>query len=346
MVLISGLRKRNFSDNRAVFVWNTRDWKEKEHKYVRYNVEYDHASLISWSPDSKAFVYLRSHDNVLEVCKLTKRNDGWIQSVSKAVTYPQGHKNETIGLDISPNGKYIMTCSAGTDLILWDLKGSEFTRVDTYLMNNIGAKISPCGTFVAASGFAPDVKIWQVVFAKTGEFKSLSRAFELTGHSSGVYDFAFNADSSLVSTISKDGSWRLYNIKIEYAQGEEPHLIKTGKFKTDGKKACIALSPDGNVIALACGSMLSLVNALTGDVDKEIHNIYSGSITKVLFDAAGEYVLTAGDRHVRVFHNVTGHKTNIQVWKSKLNESGVSLATKERLSKNIAEAEAFLKSIR
>lgn len=64
-------------------------------------------------------------------------------------------------------------------------------------------------------GFAPDVKIWQVVFAKTGEFKSLSRAFELTGHSSGVYDFAFNADSSLVSTISKDGSWRLYNIKSE-----------------------------------------------------------------------------------------------------------------------------------
>lgn len=64
---------------------------------------------------------------------------------------------------------------------------------------------------------------------------------------------------------------------VEYAQGEEPHLIKTGKFKTDGKKACIALSPDGNVIALACGSMLSLVNALTGDVDKEIHNIYSGN---------------------------------------------------------------------
>uniref|UniRef100_A0A0A9Y2A4 Transducin beta-like protein 2 n=1 Tax=Lygus hesperus TaxID=30085 RepID=A0A0A9Y2A4_LYGHE len=110
------------ADDRAVYVWSTRDWKEKEHKYIRYNVEYDHASLISWSPDSKAFVYNRSVDNLLEVCKLTKRSDGWIQSLSKAVTFPQGHKDETIGLGISSNGKYIMTCSNATDLILWDLE--------------------------------------------------------------------------------------------------------------------------------------------------------------------------------------------------------------------------------
>uniref|UniRef100_A0A0A9XUP9 Transducin beta-like protein 2 n=2 Tax=Lygus hesperus TaxID=30085 RepID=A0A0A9XUP9_LYGHE len=212
-------------------------------------------------------------------------------------------------------------------------------------MNNLTAKVSPCGTFVGASGFAPDVKVWQVAFAKSGEFKSINRAFELTGHSSGVYDFAFNADSSLMATVSKDGTWRLFNVKIEYNQGEEPHLIKTGKYKTDGKRACVALSPDGNVIALARSSSLTLVNALSGEVDKEIPNIYSGPVTKVLFDAAGDYVLTAGDRHVRVFHNVTGHKTNILVWKKKLSEPGVSSATRDRLTKNIAEAEAFLKSI-
>ncbi|KAF6207007.1 hypothetical protein GE061_018244 [Apolygus lucorum] len=282
LVLWKIRKDRQFRDElllgkyRAVYVWSTRDWKEKEHKYIRYNVEYDHASLISWSPDSKAFVYNRSVDNLLEVCKLTKRPDGWIQSLSKAVTYPQGHKDETIGLGISSNGKYIMTCSNATDLILWDLKGTELARVDTYLMNNFNAKVSPCGTFVGASGFAPDVKVWQVAFTKSGEFKSISRAFELTGHTSGVYDFAFNADSSLMATVSKDSTWRLFNVKIEYNQGEEPHLIKTGKYKTDGKRACIALSPDGNVIALARSSSLTLVNALSGEVDKEIPNIYSG----------------------------------------------------------------------
>lgn len=50
------------------------------------------------------------------------------------------------------NGKFMMSASSGTELVLWDLKGTELTKTDTYLMNNYTAKISPCGTFVATSG--------------------------------------------------------------------------------------------------------------------------------------------------------------------------------------------------
>ena len=62
-------------------------------------------------------------------------------------------------------------------------------------------------------GCTPDVKVWEVTFSKSGEFKQVGRAFELTGHTSGVFDFAFSADSSLVVTVSKDGNWRVFNIK-------------------------------------------------------------------------------------------------------------------------------------
>lgn len=64
-----------------------------------------------------------------------------------------------------------------------------------------------------------------------------------------------------------------------------------------------------------------------------------------MFDAAGEYILTAGDKHVRIFHNVTGYKASILAAKNKLQASGNSSATKERLQNTIQEAEAFLKSI-
>lgn len=63
------------------------------------------------------------------------------------------------------------------------------------------------------TGFAPDVKVWEVKFSKLGEFQQLSRVFELTGHSSGVYDVGFSADSSRMVTVSKDGTWRAFNTK-------------------------------------------------------------------------------------------------------------------------------------
>lgn len=62
-------------------------------------------------------------------------------------------------------------------------------------------------------GFAPDVKVWEVIFSKSGEFKQIARAFELQGHTSGVYDFGFSADSSYMATVSKDGTWKFFNTK-------------------------------------------------------------------------------------------------------------------------------------
>lgn len=57
-----------------------------------------------------------------------------------------------IGMDISSNGKFIMTCSKGTDLVVWDLKGQKLAQIDTCLMSTTCAKISPCGRFIVASG--------------------------------------------------------------------------------------------------------------------------------------------------------------------------------------------------
>lgn len=65
------------------------------------------------------------------------------------------------------------------------------------------------------TGFTPDVKVWEVQFTKTGEFKQVVRAFELGGHTSGVYDFSFSADSSKMATVSKDGTWKLFNTSSE-----------------------------------------------------------------------------------------------------------------------------------
>lgn len=178
------------------------------------NIDYDHGIYIRWSPDSKAFIIHRFNDNAVEVYKVEKKKDGWLGPVTKALTFPKAYEeDDVVGFGIASSGRFIMTCSNKTDLIVWDLRGQQLAHVDTYLMSTFCAKISPCGRFVVACGFAPDVKVWEVRFGKTGEFQEVKRVFELTGHSSGVFDVAFDVDSSHMATVSKDGTWRLFNTK-------------------------------------------------------------------------------------------------------------------------------------
>lgn len=101
-------------------------------------------------------------------------------------------------------------------MIIWDLRGQRLGQVDTYLMSTCCAKISPCDKFVVASGFTSDVKIWEVIFNKSGDFQEIKRVFELTGHSSGVTDVAFDVDTSHIATVSKDGTWKLFDTKSKF----------------------------------------------------------------------------------------------------------------------------------
>uniref|UniRef100_A0A1B6EV11 Uncharacterized protein n=1 Tax=Cuerna arida TaxID=1464854 RepID=A0A1B6EV11_9HEMI len=266
--------------------------------------------------------------------------------MTKAITFPKQFSEEMVGIGVAVSGRYIMSCSAANQLVVWDLKGAVLATVDTCLLHTYRAKVSPCGRFVVASGFAPDVRVWEVVFARTGEFKQVSRAFQLAGHTSGVYDFSFSSDSTRMATVSKDGSWKVFNTNIEFEKGEDPHLLMTGKYNGSGS-AHLALSPNGEVVAIASGPSLSLYSALSGVCDKVIDNIYpSGSITRVLFDSAGDHVLTAGEKHVRVFHNVTGRRTAIASARLRLSMANNSAATKERLEGIISTAETFLKSLK
>nr|CAH7755892.1 unnamed protein product [Callosobruchus chinensis] len=170
------------ADDRAVFIFEVKDLTQKDKRSLRVNIDFDFATHVKWSPDSKAVIIHKSHENVLEVYKVEKKKDGWLQA----------------RMGIASNGKYIMTCSNKTDMVIWDLKGQKLAVVDTYLMNTTCAKLSPCGRFVVASGFTPEARVWEVIFKKSGEFQEVKQIKQLTlgGHSSGVYDVAFDLATS------------------------------------------------------------------------------------------------------------------------------------------------------
>ncbi|XP_043269119.1 transducin beta-like protein 2 [Venturia canescens] len=332
--------------NRSVQIWCTKDLACKERKSVRINLGYDHATHVRWSPDGKAFIVHNATANSMDVWKLTKstkKGDFAFKSATKVLEFSKKHEEDIVGMDIACNGRFIITCSKVNDLIVWDLKGEQLAIIDTYLGSTHRARISPCGRFVAASGFTPDVKVWEVVFTKTGEFKHVTKAFDLAGHSSGIYDFNFCADTSHMASVSKDGTYRFYDTKIEFEKGEDPRLLVKGTWDVT-TPASIAVSPNGEVVVIAHGSSLTFYSTVTGTLDTTIEDIFNGPITCLAFDAAGNFVLVAGDKHIKIFHNVTGYRAAIDSANRKLEHRQTS-ATKERLEETIAKCKTFLAEI-
>lgn len=200
-----------FLADRIIFIWNTKEFANtKDRKSFRINVDYDHAVRVRWSPDGRALIIYKYNEGCIEVYKINKV-DGWFQNHMKGITFPRVYVEDVVGFGIAPDGRFLMTCSNKTDLTIWDARGNVLAKVDTFLINTYAAKVSPCGKFIVACGFASDVPVWDVTFSKTGEFQTVQKAFDLTGHKSGVYDVAFDQDTSKTATVCKDGTWKLFN---------------------------------------------------------------------------------------------------------------------------------------
>ena len=151
--------------------------------------------------------------------------------------------------------------------------------------------------FVATSGFTPDVKVWEVKFSRSGDFEKAARAFDLTGavsvdllsmfknccsgHRSGVYSFAFSADSGKMATViffffswfyghlylgeqgwQLEGVWHRHTVQQRPRCGGEfwkcliyqylSKVLVTGSYPWDSNQpSLISLSPDGLVVAIA-----------------------------------------------------------------------------------------------
>ncbi|XP_050696721.1 transducin beta-like protein 2 [Eriocheir sinensis] len=331
--------------NRTVQIWSTKDFNLKEHKSVRGNIEFDFATKVCWSPDGKAVILHKSVANTIEVYKLTKRPDGSLGSPQVSLTFPQHDREaDVIALDVAVTGKFIMSCNNKNQLIIWGLRGEVMEMVDTRHGDTYSATLSPCGRFVATTGFTPDVKVWEVKFSKAGNFEGIKRAFDLSGHKAGIYSCSINSDSTRMVSVSKDGTWRLFDTNIEYQKGQLVYLLKSGPYENKTQPALIRLAPDGRTIAIASAASLTFFSAITGDILNTINDIYAGNIIELCFDPESKLLLTMGDRHVRVFHNVAGYHAAIQDLEAS-HKKATSAAMRDRINQQIKEAKKALETI-
>ncbi|KAL0994495.1 hypothetical protein UPYG_G00123010 [Umbra pygmaea] len=328
------------ADDRTVRIWSTKDFLDRDHKCLRANVELDHATLVSFSPDSRAFITWLANGDTIRIFKMTKKEDGSFIFKAAPEDFPQKHKASVINIGIAETGKFIMSASTDTNILIWDLKGEVLASINTNQMTNSYAAISPCGRFVASCGFTPDVKVWEVCFAKSGEFKEVARAFDLKGHSAGVHSFAFSNDSRRMATVSKDGTWRLWDTDVEYRKQQDPYLLRTVPCQvSEGSR--VALSPDARVVAISNGCDIAMYSTSTGQLEEEFHGVHYEEITDLRFDINSRFLVCSGDRAVRVFHNAPGYRAAIQDMQGMLKKAQ-NQAMKQRLQQQIEEAQKAL----
>ncbi|XP_020787926.1 transducin beta-like protein 2 [Boleophthalmus pectinirostris] len=328
------------ADDRTVRIWSTKDFTDREHKCLRANVELDHAVLVRFSPDSRAFITWLANGDTIRIFKMVKKDDGTLSFKATAEDFPQKHKASIINIGIAETGKFIMSASADTTIHIWDLRGDILATINTNQVTNSYAAVSPCGRFVASCGFTPDVKVWEVCFGKGGEFREVIRAFDLKGHSAGVHAFAFSNNSDRMATVSKDGTWKLWNTDVEYRKQQDPYLLKTVPCSSsEGSR--VALSPDGRVLAVSSGSDVCLYNCESGELEETLSSVHSSPLTDLRFDTTGLFLACSGDRAIRVLHNAPGHRAALAHLRMLLKKAQ-SDAMRDRLTQQVEEAERAL----
>ncbi|XP_029468898.1 transducin beta-like protein 2 [Rhinatrema bivittatum] len=331
------------SDDRTVRIWSTKDFLEREHRCMRANVELDHATHVRFSPDSRAFIICLANGETIRVFKMMKKEDGSFMFSAASEDFPRKHKAPIINIGIAETGKFIMTASSDTTILVWDLKGEVLASINTNQMTNAYAAVSPCGRFVASCGFTPDVKVWEVCFTKAGDFREVARAFDLKGHSAGVFSFSFSNDSRRMATISKDGTWKLWDTDVEYKKQQDPYLLLTGKCEVT--EACrIALAPDARVVAISSGSNIIVYSTQKGEKEEEFLNVHGEEISDLAFDINSRFLVSTGDRAIRVFHNTTGYRAIIEEMKGMLKRA-TNEGMKKRLQQQLADAQSALDSV-
>lgn len=144
-------------------------------------------------------------------------------------------------------------------------------------------------------------------------------------------------------SVSKDGTWKLWNTDVEYKKQQDPYLLKTVPCSSsEGSR--VALSPDGRVVAVSDGCNVAMYDAASRKLEEEMHGVHSMEITDLRFDINGRFLVCSGDKAIRVFHNAPGYRAAIKDMQDMLRKAQ-NEAMKQRLQQQIKEAQSALDAV-
>ncbi|KAI0393609.1 WD40-repeat-containing domain protein [Xylariaceae sp. FL0594] len=105
------------------------------------------------------------------------------------INYLRGHRETVGGLDISPDGKQIVSASSDCTARIWDL----------------ATAFSPDGSLIATSSWDTTARVWEAKGERQNEVT------KLIAHTAVVRKIAFSRDGKYIVTCSRDATARIWD---------------------------------------------------------------------------------------------------------------------------------------
>ena len=251
----------------------------------------------------KSLVYLPDGKRILSASA-----DGtiriWDAATGQSLRVLQGHAGEILGLALFPNGKLLASCGRDRTFRLWDVeRGRGLSVLKDEGSSVVAAAFSPDGKRLASGGY------WGVLFLRDPATGKILEEFE----AGTILSLAFSPDGKTLAALNKHGEGLLL-------QDLGTKKVKKIPIKRGG--TCVAYSPDGKMLAVACDETLLLLDAATNAVRRRLPGHWNRRGC-VVFSPDSRYLASVSDgygrianRSMRVFELASG--TEVHSFKKEL----------------------------
>jgi len=226
--------------------------------------------------------------------------------------FQSNHKDNITKLAFTPNAIITSTEGKDTPIQFWTPKGELVHSLNSNQIKNNHLAVSPDGKFVSAAASLSGVKVWRLVSKKdaSNQLERVEHIMSLKGHRRGTTCVAFGPHSETMATISFDGTWRLWDINVQYKLEEDPKLLYEGVLTSAGlgadDQSQITISPvltpkKTIIIALTFNTDIRFYTN-KGELLQTIEAAHRDFIKAISFSPKGDYLAsTGGDKSVRIW---------------------------------------------
>ncbi len=248
------------------------------------------------------------------------------------------HSSDVNSVQFSPDGKFIVTASADTTTIMWNVETAKYRfEFNGHKRSVISAQFSPDGKLLVTASLDSTAMLWYV----DKSIDSLRFITRLTGHQRELYSAEFSPDGKKIVTCSKGRNakiWEATTGKFERNLIGHKNQIMSAHFSPDSKTIVTAsydntaktwdaitarrlttlvgrtslthstqFSPDGNFMVTSSDDRTAKIwDALTGKLIMSL-NRHSGPVYYAEFSPDGKKIVTASwDSTAVIWDGVSG----------------------------------------
>ncbi|MBC8082124.1 MAG: WD40 repeat domain-containing protein [Hymenobacter sp.] len=266
----------------------------------------------------------------------------WAQAPAPAASLVGEIKTKAalLGLDYSPDGKRVVACGLGRDIVVYDAETRQpLLTLKGHTDDVVSVKYSPNGRYIASGGVDRALILWDAI---TGELLRKN-----TDHTDYVRDVAFSPNSKQLASAGWDGQalvidtfsgQRLASLKAP-AAADAPAVpaaydrTKTAKGRTSNVTS-VAFSPDGMELLTASGDHALRIFSTINWEPKMVLGGHTDEVWDARYSPNGKYVVSgAWDNTARVWDLNTQRSIRVlpahvsDVWATAFSPDGQYIAT-------------------